>query len=443
MHIVPYLFFVYMEHYIKIEIEHVWSGTTVTDVDIEINFTNALSNNDYFNIDTSGYTPKAGDKIYFMPGVNVPRVKLKDLILKDGIKVVRNPDEANIIISATDTIPKISSRFWSLPLPVSILKFYVEKMNDLLDHKYIEDITSALEFYTKDTVLCDWATLRNISDSDLPMYQDLIKLPEYDTLSALSEYYFYKIDEDYKELYDKVKNTKHIHETCLLEILNGPDAVVIDAEMYEQLKQMLASSDNDNHVLAMEIMANCKYKESILHLEMLFFLYADTMYSKSSRNHVNFKSLLSYLEKTNSMHTKIDDIVKSLKAKDVLDKDKLDVLLKELGHFITSEIESRYKLFKVKQLTLHEDILEKLGGYYAYDSVVLNEPENILPEAPVEENVIIEDIESLITTEEVDEPEIELIELESKEDLEPVKEQVLSNNNQITNTNDTDGFEWF
>jgi hypothetical protein len=143
------------------------------------------------------------------------------------------------------------------------------------------------------------------------------------------------------------------------------------------------------------------------------------------------------------MHTKIDDIVKSLKAKDVLDKDKLDVLLKELGHFITSEIESRYKLFKVKQLTLHEDILEKLGGYYAYDSVVLNEPENILPEAPVEENIIIEDIESLITTEEVNEPEIELIELESKEDLEPVKEQVLSNNNQITNTNDTDGFEWF
>jgi hypothetical protein len=432
-----------MEHYIKIEIEHVWSGTTVTDANIDINFTNALSNNDYFNIDTSGYTPKAGDKIYFMPGVNVPRVKLKDLILKDGIKVVRNPDEANIIISATDTIPKISSRFWSHPLPVSILKFYVEKMNDVLDHKYIEDITSALEFYTKDTVLCDWATLRNISDSDLPMYQDLIKLPEYDTLSALSGDYFYKIDEDYKELYDKVKNTKHIHETCLLEILNGPDAVVIDAEMYEQLKQMLASSDNDNHVLAMEIMANCKYKESILHLEMLFFLYADTMYSKSSRNHVNFKSLLSYLEKTNSMHTKIDDIVKSLKAKNVLDKDKIDVLLKELGHFITSEIESKYKLFKVKQLTLHEDILEKLGGYYAYDSVVLNEPENILPEAPVEENIIIEDIESLITTEEVNEPEIELIELESKEDLEPVKEQVLSNNNQITNTNDTDGFEWF
>ena len=424
-----------MEHYIKIEINHSWSGTTVTDADVKINFTNALSNNDYFDIDTSGYTPKAGDKIYFMPGVNVPRVKLKDLILKDGIKVVRNPDEANIIISATDTIPKISSRFWSHPLPVNILKLYVEKMNDVLDHKHIEDINSALEFYTKDIVLCDWATVRNLTDSDLPMYQDLIKLPEYDTLSALNGEYFYKIDEDYKELYDKVKNTKHIHESCLLEILNGPDAVVIDTEMYEQLKQMFASSDNDNHILAMEIMANCKYKESILHLEMLFFLYADSMYSKSSRNHVNFKSLLSYLEKTSSMHTTLDIIIKSLKEKNVLDKDKVDVLLKELGHFITSEIESRYKLFKVKQLTLHEDILEKLGGYYAYDSVVLA--------APVEESIIIEDTEPLITIEEVTEPEIELIELESKEDLEPVKEQVLSNNNQITNTNDTDDFEWF
>ena len=424
-----------MEHYIKIEINHSWSGATVTDADVKINFTNALSNNDYFDIDTSGYTPKAGDKIYFMPGVNVPRVKLKDLILKDGIKVVRNPDEANIIISATDTIPKISSRFWSHPLPVNILKLYVEKMNDVLDHKHIEDINSALEFYTKDIVLCDWATVRNLTDSDLPMYQDLIKLPEYDTLSALNGEYFYKIDEDYKELYDKVKNTKHIHESCLLEILNGPDAVVIDTEMYEQLKQMFASSDNDNHILAMEIMANCKYKESLLHLEMLFFLYADTIYSKLSRNHVNFKSLLSYLEKTSSMHTTLDIIIKSLKEKNVLDKDKVDVLLKELGHFITSEIETRYKLFKVKQLTLHEDILEKLGGYYAYDSVVLA--------APVEESIIIEDTEPLITIEEVTEPEIELIELESKEDLDPVKEQVLSNNNQITNTNDTDDFEWF
>jgi hypothetical protein len=424
-----------MEHYIKIEINHSWSGTTVTDADVKINFTNALSNNDYFDIDTSGYTPKAGDKIYFMPGVNVPRVKLKDLVLKDGIKVVRNPDEANIIISATDTIPKISSRFWSHPLPVNILKLYVEKMNDVLDHKHIEDINSALEFYTKDIVLCDWATVRNLTDSDLPMYQDLIKLPEYDTLSALNGEYFYKIDEDYKELYDKVKNTKHIHESCLLEILNGPDAVVIDTEMYEQLKQMFASSDNDNHILAMEIMANCKYKESLLHLEMLFFLYADTIYSKSSRNHVNFKSLLSYLEKTSSIHTTLDIIIKSLKEKNVLDKDKVDVLLKELGHFITSEIETRYKLFKVKQLTLHEDILEKLGGYYAYDSVVLA--------APVEESIIIEHTEPLIAIEEVNEPEIELIELESKEDLEPVKEQVLSNNNQITNTNDTDDFEWF
>lgn len=424
-----------MEHYIKIEINHSWSGTTVTDADVKINFTNALSNNDYFDIDTSGYTPKAGDKIYFMPGVNVPRVKLKDLILKDGIKVVRNPDEANIIISATDTIPKISSRFWSHPLPVNILKFYVEEMNDVLDHKHIEDINSALEFYTKDIVLCDWATVRNLTDSDLPMYQDLIKLPEYDTLSALNGEYFYKIDEDYKELYDKVKNTKHIHESCLLEILNGPNAVVIDTEMYEQLKQMFESSDNDNHILAMEIMANCKYKESILHLEMLFFLYADAIYSKSSRNHVNFKSLLSYLEKTYSMHTTLDIIIKSLKEKDVLNKDKVDVLLKELGHFITSEIESRYKLFKVKQLTLHEDILEKLGGYYAYDSVVLA--------APVEESIIIEHTEPLIAIEEVNEPEIELIELEFKEDLEPVKEQVLSNNNQITQTNDTDDFEWF
>ena len=53
-----------------------------------------------FNI-SKGYTPTQGDTIYLMPGVNIPRAKLKDLALNSGIKVVRDPDNANIIITAT------------------------------------------------------------------------------------------------------------------------------------------------------------------------------------------------------------------------------------------------------------------------------------------------------------------------------------------------------
>jgi hypothetical protein len=57
---------------------------------------------------SKGYTPAQGDTIYLMPGVNIPRAKLKDLALNQGIKVVRDSDKANVIITgkATATIKR-------------------------------------------------------------------------------------------------------------------------------------------------------------------------------------------------------------------------------------------------------------------------------------------------------------------------------------------------
>jgi hypothetical protein len=35
---------------------------------------------------SKGYTPAQGDSIFLMPGVNIPRVKLKDLALRSWSK---------------------------------------------------------------------------------------------------------------------------------------------------------------------------------------------------------------------------------------------------------------------------------------------------------------------------------------------------------------------
>ena len=97
---------------------------------------------------------------------------------------------------------------------------------------------------------------------------------------------------------DKCLNDPNVtlcDEKDLLENLNGDDALVIGETEFEQLRQMFLSSDSDNHVLAMEIMANSNYSQSIFYLLRLFKDYNRKISDQRSRNHVNFKSLVSIM----------------------------------------------------------------------------------------------------------------------------------------------------
>ncbi len=57
---------------------------------------------------------------------------------------------------------------------------------------------------------------------------------------------------------------------------------------------MFKSSDKDNHIMAMEIMANSNYVESALYLLLLLEEYGHRIADCNTKNHVNFKSMVSY-----------------------------------------------------------------------------------------------------------------------------------------------------
>jgi predicted transcriptional regulator len=150
----------------------------------------------------------------------------------------------------------------------------------------------------------------------------------------------------------------------LLDKLNGHDAVVINEEVFDQLSSMFKSSDADNHVLAMEIMANSNYTESLLYLEMLFHEYHNIMRHNHTRGHVNFKSLLSYLNKDkNYFHTTVDDMINSLLRKKVLTVDMVNIILSKYH----DEVSHGTSYFKVKTLTLSEEYLKFLNTNYLYE----------------------------------------------------------------------------
>jgi hypothetical protein len=239
--------------------------------------------------------------------------------------------------------------------------------------------------------------------------------------------------------------------------------VTIDYEMFGQLKNMFESNDIDNHVLAMEIMANSNIIESLLFIEMLFKEHSYQMYGSHTRNHVNFKSLCNTIGKDSYRFvTGIDDVVKSLRTFNVLTADKLDILMKHYHEEIMRNGDSTF--FKVKTITVADNVHEILNQNYTYtvkddyqpiaqdeEEVVVEEVlEEELVEAVNTESLNIESVEEepsfeLSDVNVVEEPVTETVEevVEEPQDVvETIQEEVIVEPNKEEESGDTE-IDWF
>ena len=422
--------------YLYLDFHYSLENNRLIEVDIEIETTNYFDPSiDTFNINQNGYTPMKGDKLYFLPGVNIPRIKLKDLATKFGIRTVRDVSEANVIFGSSKTKDKMTGYTWKYKIPTTIVQLFFETYKNDLDTYQYSKLENALEFYTEEYILTDWSTARTFTDNDLPQWNSYSQQPQFLSFNEsrnTSSEHVHEVNKEYIHLYDLIKGKEIIDESCLLDQLNGDDAVIIDADMFTQLTTMFDSSDDDNHILAMEIMANSKYKESLLYIEMIFKNHAYTIGQSNTKNHVNFKSLLSYLNKNNRyIDTSLDDIMDSLISKKVLTKDKVDILLENYSEEIKNRGDSTY--FKVQTITVNEDTLSLLNENYNYKVIEDYEPSIV---NNLEEEELDEVIEDQLINEIVNEPiEIEII-IEEEKELEVLTESK-------TETNESTDIDWF
>jgi hypothetical protein len=348
------------------------------------------------------YTPGMNDKLFFLPGVNIPRVKLKNLTTNYNIKTVRDITDATHIFAGKDTSAKIGEVQWHYTLDTIALNNFIQIAKDDIDSYDYSKLLLAASDYDKPLIYCDYNTRRVLLGydnvlpcmNDLKFQQNLLKL-EYNTSSRVTT-----IKNDFETLYDGISQCTLYSESALLAHVNGDDAVIIDETIFDQLKTMLQSSDDDNATLALEIMANCNYSDSLLYLEMLFKDCAYHISNCNAKKHVNFKSLLSYLNKNNRyLDTSLDNIVESLISKKVLTQDKLDVLInrytEELKHYGSTTY------FKVKTFTMSTEVLELLNANYSNQVT-----EDFVP-APVETVEEVEQLEEEETPAVVTEPIVE------------------------------------
>jgi hypothetical protein len=417
-----------MKKFINIKLNNTADHQTISSFELEI-----LEGADDLNeiVNAQGYVPVKGDMIYLLPGVNIPRVKLKDLALSLGIRVVRDPAKANVIFAGRNSVAKITSSRWAYKVSST---FALERIKEICDDGfYIQNLETAIT---------------STGETDIfGSYDDITNIIAHNTRNEYNSSYIYTIDPEYSEMYTTVKSKTIYSETELLNNINGDDSTVIDEEVFQQLKNMFDSSDDDNHVLAMEIMANSKYEDSILYLLMLISQNAYKINSSNTRNHVNFKSMLSYFgwQPRDVSHVNTDDIVEMIDNKGLLTVDMIKRLYQEYSEDIIRNIYYD-DVFEVKEVTIKQEYLEKLN----LGSINLINPEEdtiAMQPDPVEiEEEILEDelIEAAFTNIERNELKSELIALE--EDISDLNlestENTLEENLTKTKTDDTN-IDWF
>lgn len=296
----------------------------------------------------TNYTPTQNDTFFFAPGVVIPRVKLKDIYTTHGIKSVRNPSSANRIFVGAKTMDKLLDTQWFYLCEtksfLDFITYYYESGNlDEYDYNKLKD---ALEFYTEAHVLCtSFTTGRILQNQRLPYQIHSDCISGYNRSVSL-------LDEEHQELYEYIKDLVVYDETSLAPYINGPDAIVIDAQVKETLASMLGSSDNENWTVAMEIMANCNYEESLLYLVDLLYDYGSRIETMPSKNHVNFKTLATYLGlRTNDLDINKDEAIKILVDKNAVTSFNMQYFLDKFKKDVTYS-----KYFTVKAVTYTEEI---------------------------------------------------------------------------------------
>jgi len=413
-----------MEKFVHIELTNGSDHSIVRGLDV--NIIGGLGDSFGTFVNSKGYVPTKGDTIYLLPGVNIPRMKLKDLALNLGIRVVRDPEKATVVFSGKSSVGKLTTSTWYYFADANTILENVKKL--CKDNYYIDKLETAISSTGVKEVCSGWSDMRNtLCNGSIDIYESR---------------YFYGIEPEYLDTYNAIQGKPIYCESELLTNINGDDSTVIDYDVYKQLKTMFQSSDDDNHILAMEIMANSHYEKSVLYLLMLIADFSGIISNTHTRNHVNFKSMLAYFNwiPRQVSHQDSEDIIKIIDGKGLLTLDMIKILYKEYTNDIHRGI-SHDGVFEIKEVTIKQDYLDKFN----LTSLNLINPEELEVTATVDEIVTDELIEAAITNIQRAELKSELIALEaensvSESELNNPEEK--SNNNQIEETNGDD-FEWF
>ena len=272
---------------------------------------------------TARYEPTPGDRIYFLPGCNVPRMKVRDYCDKFRVAITKDPVNANVLVAGPDTKPHYFTELKACKIPVERYIKWLEVCRDEETTHFIDEEINSVKLS-----LCDYVLVHeDVAD----MLFGEVQCPWLDELVSVD------IDSDHHKThkYTRIKETDDLSKYSAADgklfsqddILVGLNTLVIDDTMYRELRSQLSSKDQGSVVLAMEVMANTRFDLSMPYLLLLMQEFGKRSIAKAkSKDHVNFKSMCQYLGIGPADTIAADDLVDLLRAKNQFTESSMEII---------------------------------------------------------------------------------------------------------------------
>lgn len=333
------------------------------------------------------YIPKENDKLYFLPGCNIPRFKLKEFCSKYKIAPVKYKVRANVVIAGPDSYRELFI-IKSIPrLSYDTFKKWMDNISPLGDLRFLQlknDLTHVNENFEYVMIAPD--IYNKLLSNETP-FNLRINVAKSATNSNLFEGQVSHIlclkNQEVLDIINDMSKPNSIfysQDDILAELNTG---LVIDQDNFQNLENLFSSNDTENTKLAMEVMANCDYRKSAVQVLLLLRKYGAKIYSIKNKDHVNFKALLTYFSINNLHNIGIDDMIDSLIAKDLLTKEALSILLPEVQEVMTNRM--GYKHFSVVDIVISDEIKAALAKH---EQIVLDKIEqNTISVEQLKENI--------------------------------------------------------
>jgi uncharacterized protein (DUF1330 family) len=216
------------------------------------------------------------DKVFIMPGVTIPRYKIRETGKEIGFDIVRSLSKATkVIYCHKQVMDEMVEKQSCMGIEIKYLKLLFDQYN--MD-------TTELENTTNENIIIDYEIYYAIKT----LYNNIFASDDIDS----SHFYVYSY-------------TDSVYETLINELLSGTKVVIsdkdvmkqcngskpLDAESYKRLVSMFKTSQNQE--IAMELLCNCDYDQSMVYILKLLSQF--NFRAMPGTNHINYKSFRQYM----------------------------------------------------------------------------------------------------------------------------------------------------
>lgn len=229
--------------------------------------------------------------LYRTPKLDLPQIKVQNLKDKYNVKITRNADKADYIITSNKYLDGLFTWTYAEVYNIQDIREYVDYISQNINESCKKSLDDFMDYIEKnDPEAYVYLNIEYDSWNWKPNIKNVFKLNNTVLNVKGADPWYCKDVDSYESIKNASENDKVISDSDVLNFCNE-DSIIIGNEDCKRISEMIKSDDAVTMSLALEMMANCNIEKSYDKIALIFAFYGDVIRYTSNWNTVNVKSL--------------------------------------------------------------------------------------------------------------------------------------------------------